>query len=82
MKLDWYSELPKNLLYEWQKYMSNLHLLNNLKIPRYIMGSGEIRRLEIHGFSDASIVAYGARLYLRTINECQECTVQLIYAKS
>ncbi|KAF0706234.1 Integrase catalytic domain-containing protein, partial [Aphis craccivora] len=82
MKLTWDDQLPKNLVNEWQKYMSNLHLLNNLKIPRCIMGSGNIHRLEIHGFSNASIVAYGACLYLKTINERQECNVRLICAKS
>lgn len=82
MKLTWDDQLPKNLVNEWQKYMSNLHLLNNLKIPRCIMGSGNIHRLEIQGFSDASIVAYGACLYLRTINERQECNVRLICVKS
>jgi len=62
--------------------MSNLRLLNNLNISLYITGSGEIHRLKIHGFSDASIVAYGACVYLRTINECQECTARLICVKS
>jgi len=46
------------------------------------MGSVNIHRLGIHGFSDASIVAYGACLYLRTINEHQVCTVRIICAKS
>jgi len=82
MKLNWDDQLPKNLINEWQNYMSNLHLLNNLKIPRCILGSGNICRLEVHGFSDASIVAYGACLYLRTINERHECNIRLICAKS
>jgi len=39
--------------------MSNLHLLNSLKIPRYIMGSGNIHSLEKHGFSDVHPRAIG-----------------------
>uniref|UniRef100_A0A182PWW3 Integrase_H2C2 domain-containing protein n=1 Tax=Anopheles epiroticus TaxID=199890 RepID=A0A182PWW3_9DIPT len=43
---------------------------------------GSYNRLELHGFSDASLKAYGACLYLRTISVDGTYTVNLLCAKS
>ncbi|CAK9809341.1 hypothetical protein ANTQUA_LOCUS6008, partial [Anthophora quadrimaculata] len=39
-------------------------------------------KIEMHGFCDASERAYGACLYVRTIDECGDIQVQLLAAKS
>ena len=40
------------------------------------------RKLEVHGFSDASLQAYGACIYVRSIDADGRCNVQLLTAKS
>lgn len=43
-------------------------MLKELNIPRKIVTSGQDVRREIHGFCDASERAYGACIYMRSIN--------------
>nr|XP_022908285.1 uncharacterized protein LOC111419670 [Onthophagus taurus] len=58
-----------------------LVLLNSIKIPRHI-SLKNANEFELHGFSDASIKAYGACVYLRATNSYNNCSVQLVCAKS
>jgi len=51
-------------------------------IPRQITCEGDIINIQIHGFADASIDAYGCCLYLRTTNPSGVHTSKLICAKS
>lgn len=47
-----------------------------------IQGFGEIERLEVHYFGDASLDGYGACAYLRMFNKLKQIHVALITAKS
>lgn len=51
--------------------------LNNVTVPRLILGGNEITEIQIHGFAEASTAAYGACLYVRFTDESE-----LICAKS
>ncbi|XP_035217014.1 uncharacterized protein LOC118190424 [Stegodyphus dumicola] len=66
LKLDWNEELPPKELCEWKKFLSQLQLIDQLNIPRYVLTEYSVRT-EIHGFSDASEKAYGAAIYIRCI---------------
>ena len=56
--------------------------LNNLNIPRRITELNEIKYIQIHGFSDASITSYGACIYIRTKSSSGKCDIKLLCAKS
>ena len=77
-QLDWDTSVPKDLLKEWETVRSEINLLQNLKIPRYL-GSG---RSELHGFSDASKIAYAAAVYIRRISPDGTITVRLLTSKT
>ncbi|XP_043258048.1 uncharacterized protein LOC122400589 [Colletes gigas] len=68
IKLDWDESLPASIHNEWERYYLQLPLLNNVTFPRKaIIESAE--KLELHGFCDASEKAYGACVYLRSIDK-------------
>lgn len=67
---------------EWRKYRESMSSLNNLTIPRKVAGDLTNNKLEIHGFSDASELAYGCCLYLRWADSTGIYYTSLICAKS
>lgn len=80
LKLDWDEPVPSDVAYVWNRFTSNLSSLGNLRIPRYVMCCDPIHT-ELHIFTDASQVAYGACVYVRTINSESVVTVRLLCAK-
>lgn len=81
LKLHWDESLPQDLHTKWKKYYEELQMLGKLSFPRTIV-TCNIKNVQLHGFSDASEKAYGACIYLRIINECDEVKIQLLCAKS
>ncbi|XP_035228150.1 uncharacterized protein LOC118200306 [Stegodyphus dumicola] len=75
--LEWDAELPKELRCKWIKWCAEIEELNALKIERYyfteVLSNGQ--SVEIHIFSDASVVAYGAVAYFGYKNERGEVTI-------
>lgn len=80
LKLEWDQPVPSDIAQIWKKFVENLSLLNSIRIPRFVMCSNPIR-IEIHIFTDASQVAYGACAYVRTMNAESAVTVRLLCAK-
>lgn len=80
-KLGWDDSIPINLQDKWVKFREELMELNDLEIPRHIKCSNPVR-LELHGFSDASLDAYGTCLYVRSIDQYGTIIVHLLCAKS
>lgn len=79
--LNWDETVPTNILNEWKTYKSELMLLSNVSIPRWIgLRSNEF--IELHGFSDASKDAYAAVVYARVIDSNGQIHVSLIAAKT
>ncbi|KAL4123429.1 hypothetical protein QTP88_015607 [Uroleucon formosanum] len=81
-KIQWDEPLPNEVQKQWNAYRTSLCVLNGLIIPRQITCEGDIINIQIHGFADASIDAYGCCLYLRTTNSSGVHTSKLICAKS
>ncbi|XP_038122496.1 uncharacterized protein LOC119771145 [Culex quinquefasciatus] len=78
--VNWDDSLPPAVKAEWQEVRSTLHLLENMRIPRYL--SPFRGRIQLHGFSDASEQAYAAVVYARSVNANGNISVVLIAAKS
>lgn len=77
----WDQELPLASRKYWQTYHSELNLLNDLRIERCILVE-DATSIQLHLFSDASELAYGACAYLRSTNAAGVTRVALLTAKS
>ncbi|XP_026475588.1 uncharacterized protein LOC113380637, partial [Ctenocephalides felis] len=67
LKIDWDEELPSFIITSWLAIYSELELLNNFEIPRYLKTS-ERGKCTLFGFADSSEQAYGAVVYIRSLN--------------
>ncbi|XP_068987610.1 uncharacterized protein [Bombus flavifrons] len=73
--------LPADLHYEWNRYYTQLSLLNEIRFPRKTITKTPIE-IELHGFCNASERAYGACVYLRSIDHHGNVQTRLLTAKS
>ena len=79
--IGWDEGIPDDLKREWLALERAIRDLKDVKIPRAVLQSEWIR-LELHGFSDASEQAYGAVVYVRTVNDQNKVQVSLLCSKS
>lgn len=83
LKIDWDESLPLHLHNNWQTFRDQLELINNLSFSRYVLNpNAEPQLIELHGFSDASLRAYGCCIYLRAINLDGTISTSLLCSKS
>ncbi|XP_025832766.1 uncharacterized protein LOC112905148 [Agrilus planipennis] len=80
-KLAWDESVPMDLHSKWLKYRESLNLLNEINVPRHVICK-TYNHIELHGFSDASEQAYGACIYLKSINSAGKAQISLLSAKS
>ena len=81
-KLQWDEILNDELKNEWLNFVKNILALSNLKIPRCLFYNRKVKKIELHGYCDASLKAYGCCLYLRVIYENETVSCNLICSKS
>ncbi|XP_062699464.1 uncharacterized protein LOC115268100 [Aedes albopictus] len=81
IKLKWDDEIPADSQHEWQQLKKTLPKLASLTIPRQAIPSNPVH-LELHGFSDASNLAYGCAVYAYCIDEKNRISMNLLCAKS
>lgn len=62
-------------------FQSNLRSLNELKIPRCVFCE-HVNAVQVHGFSDASLSAYSAVVYVHTTDSSGDVCVRLLCAKT
>ncbi|XP_076298317.1 uncharacterized protein LOC143217663 [Lasioglossum baleicum] len=82
LKCDWDDPLPVEFQTQWERYRSLLHHLESAHIPRWTGQTADTVDVQLHGFSDASSVAYAAVLSLRVVSSDGSITVSLLMAKS
>ncbi|CAK1583774.1 unnamed protein product [Parnassius mnemosyne] len=81
-KLDWDEELPPHFLNYWLTYRDELSKLTEFRLPRWMKCENNNELVELHGFSDASSLAYSAVVYLRVIDSDGQVHVNLVTGKS
>lgn len=81
LKLDWDESVPEDIQTRWNDFIHQLPLLNQIRFNRRVIGDNQ-ERIELHGFCDASERAYGACIYLRSVDQAGDSSVQLLCAKS
>ena len=82
-KILWDDELPIDIANDWANIINSLNDIQEIKIPRKIIFQDNvIKSIELHGFSDASFQGYGVCIYLRTLYESGDISVNLVSGKS
>ena len=83
-KAGWDEEVTSSEAERWLQWINSLPALNDLNIPRCFnsAGFGNLRSIEIHNFSDASLFAYGACACLRLVDCNGSCDCSLVIGKA
>ncbi|XP_055622690.1 uncharacterized protein LOC129766204 [Toxorhynchites rutilus septentrionalis] len=81
-QIPWDSTLPPVIRQMWEEYQVQVAQIRNIRIPRFVLSLCKNSALQMHGFCDASMQAYGACIYVRSIAPDEYCTVRLIATKS
>lgn len=76
----WDEAVSDGIYREWQCFQQQLPLITEIQLPRW-MGTSSHRNISLHGFADASELAYGAVLYVR-IETTDRVECNLVAAKS
>lgn len=80
-KTEWDEGVSEEIHTAWVKFRETLKFLNDIKIPRLI-AIVDYREIQLHAFCDASELAYGAAVYIRTTDADGQHHVKLLTAKS
>jgi transposase InsO family protein len=75
-KLDWDTQLPTSLQEQWNQLLHTIPHLFHIKVPRKVICSDAIN-VQIHGFCDSSETAYGACLYIRSMDGNEQTCCKL-----
>ena len=83
-KVDWNDPLPDEIVARWERWRTELPLLEKVKLNRCVKppGFGSPVQAEVHSFSDANESGIGQVSYLRTVNSKGEVHVSFLTAKS
>lgn len=79
--LSWDSLLPDDLLKKWSNFVINLDAMGKVTIPRSLGISSKFSNIELIGYADASLKAFGCVLYIRVCHEDRAYT-HLLCSKS
>lgn len=64
-KLDWNEQLSGELLTKWKKFLNGFRQMPSIVIPRPFLLGNSVTSYSLCGFSDASLQAYAAVIYLQ-----------------
>ena len=82
-QLTWDSCLDEHDLHRWRCWQDETDLLAQLRVPRcYDATDEEVKRRELHVFSDASEAAFGAAGYLRQIDTAGAVSCALVMSRT
>ena len=80
----WDETVPDSIRARWEQWRGELPELAEFKIRRCYKPDnfGDVKSVELHSFSDASVNGYGQCSYLRMVNNRDEVHCALVMAKS
>ncbi|XP_043471319.1 uncharacterized protein LOC122504323 [Leptopilina heterotoma] len=81
LNIHWDETIPTSIETSWREYLDQLPCINQLRFQRCAI-SPNAKNLQLHGFCDSSEKAYGACLYIRSIDERGQAQVVLLCSKS
>jgi hypothetical protein len=81
-KLDWDDQPPSELLNQWMDMYLCLRQVNEIAVDRLVLAKGQPTEIQPHGICYSSEKAYGACLYLCSVNQQGEITMKLLCSKS
>lgn len=80
-KIDWDDELPNELLNSWMLLRAQFSRISDIEIQRWIQTKSSNVKIELHGFADASEMAYAASIYIKVIED-EHVSVNLLMSKT
>ncbi|UYV61591.1 hypothetical protein LAZ67_1005452 [Cordylochernes scorpioides] len=80
--IGWDEHIPNDIKEKWNNFRAELLKLGELSIPRYVWACEGDRDVQLHGFCDASSVAYSAVCYLRTVSLDGQVHISMLAAKT
>ncbi|XP_062713798.1 uncharacterized protein LOC109415410 [Aedes albopictus] len=80
-KQEWDEQISDESLQMWTRFRTELSEIGTEKIDRRVTSDDAVK-LELHGFADASGVAYGCCVYMRSVKEDGTANMKLICGKS
>ncbi|GFX44206.1 hypothetical protein TNCV_4120021 [Trichonephila clavipes] len=75
-KTDWDSPIPQQLTEDWLKFQKAFNAINYLTAPRWVILTTD-NTVELHGFADASSLAYAAAICCRQNKGSTTCIKNL-----
>ena len=79
----WDAKIRDEKVEKWTRWLENLREIKHCKIPRCFITSGaNLFLTQLHIFCDASLQAFSAVAYLRTVSEEDKVRLSLIMAKT
>ena len=83
-KLDWGDEVGQQFKVKerHKKWRDELHILSDVKLPRHYFSQKKPATVELHGFSDASMEAYAAVVFIRATYPTGSPSTQLVISKT
>ena len=83
LNLTWDFELPTDMSKILTAWIMDLHLFGKQLIPRrYVRNDSPQVSTKMHGYCDASVMAYGGIVFIRTMHQDSSVSVTIISAKT
>jgi len=81
IKISWDDKLPVEIASRFQEILHDIVMVREIELDRCLINEENVEFLEIHGFADASVIAFGACVYLRIVTGSR-VVVRLIASKT
>ncbi|XP_036340449.1 uncharacterized protein LOC118749779 [Rhagoletis pomonella] len=78
---DWDEHVKPTAFHKWNTFREDLQAISSINIPRWVQFSPD-KRIQLHGFADASEKAFCACVYIRVQHEENSFTTHLFVAKT